>query len=213
MVGKRRQICMQIVAGVLIFLSGIIIGSGGTVLWVKDRIAWIHPPHEVSMVPEIVEHFKSDYNLTEEQARQVKKVFQEGIETRMSIYEEAAQNLEKHEKTLAAKMKEILSAEQYKQWVSDFSARKEHFERFGPRGPGGPGPRGPGIGGPGPRGPGIEGPGPGEPGPRRFGPGWSDPNKPGQRPGPRRFGPARTEPNRPGPARRDFIQEPNRAPD
>ena len=161
--GRRRQICMQIAAGVLIFFSGIIVGSGGTVLWVKDRIAWILPPHGRSMVPDIVERFKSEYNLTEEQALQVKKVFQEGMETRRSIYEEAAQKLEKHEKTLDAKMKEILSAEQYKQWVRDFRTRKERFERFGPRGPGRPGPGRPG------------------PGPKRFGPGRPDPNRP--RPG------------------------------
>jgi len=170
---RRRQICMQIAAGVLIFLSGIIVGSGGTVLWVKDRIAWIRPPRERSMVSDMVERFKAEYNLTEEQALQVKKVFQEAIQTRMSIYEEAAQKLQKNEKTLDAKMKEILSAEQYKRWVSDFRTRKERFERFGPFGPRWLGPEGPGLG---------------RPGPERPGPG-----------GPRKFGPARPEPNRPGP--------------
>ena len=186
--GRRRQIYMQIAVALLIFFSGIIAGSGGTVLWVKDRIAWIRPPHPESMVPDIVEHFRSEFNLTEEQARQLKEVFQQAIETRRSIYDEAAQKFEEHEKTLAAKMKRILSAEQYEQWVRDLAARKERFERFGPRGPrqgGRPGPPGPG--------------------PRPFGP---------EKPGQRRFGPGRWDPNKPGPERRgDVIREPNRAAD
>ncbi len=186
---RRRQICIQIVAGILIFFSGIIVGSGGTVLWVKDRIAWIRPPYGRSMVPDIVERITDDYNLTEEQAQQVKDVLQEGMQTRMSVYEEVSQKFEEHEETLTAKMKQILSEEQYEQWVRDFKTRKERFERFGRRGPR-------------PEGPGPERRGPG---PRRFGPG-----KPGQR----KFGPSRPDPNRPGPGRRDpdvHRGEPNRA--
>ena len=170
---RRRQIYMQIVAGILIFFSGIIVGSGGTVLWVKDRVAWIRPPHEKSIVPKIVETFKSEYNLTEEQARQVREIFQEGMQLRKSIYEEMSQKLEEHEKTLNAMMKKILSAQQYKQWVSDFNTRRNRFDRFERRGPR------------------PEGPGPEKRG-RRFGPG-----KPGQK----RVGEGRPDPNRPAPGK------------
>ena len=158
----RRQIYLQMVVGAIILFCGIVIGSGATLLHLKDRMIMRGPRPPV---PDVVEDIKNRYDLTDEQAEKVEDIFKRRRETMRAIFEESRQKMEAEFQKINLEMKEILSSEQYERWENDFKSRR--------RGPGGFGPGGPGRGGPGPG-----GFGPGRPGRRGFGPGGPESPEP-----------------------------------
>lgn len=155
---RRKQICLQIIVGMIILLCGFVIGSGAAVLHLKDRMVMPgpRPPLEA-----IVKDIRVRYDLTQEQAEQVEEIFGIRRKTLQALFEEFGRKIEAEFQKLSGEMKEILSPEQYEQWESDFRARGRH----GPwrQGPGRPGQRRPVPGRPGQRGPGLRRPGRPEP--------------------------------------------------
>jgi len=148
----RRQIYLQMIVGAVILFCGIVIGSGATLLHLKDRMIMRRPRPPVT---DIVEDIQSRYNLTDEQAEKVEDIFKRSRETMHALSEEFRKKIDAEFQKISIEMKEILSPEQYERWENDFKSRRG--------GPGGFGPGGPGRGGPGPG-----GFGPGRSGRRRF---------------------------------------------
>ncbi len=162
---RRKQMILQVTAGMAILVCGIVIGSGATFLRLKDRIIRDRRPP----LGAVVEDIRTRYGLTEEQTKQAEEILGKGRETMRALFEEFRQKTEAEFQQLSMAMKEILSPEQYERWENDFKAR---------RGPG-PGRFGPGKPGPGRFGP--RRPGPGGPESRRFGrdrPRFPEPNSP-----------------------------------
>ncbi len=142
---RSKHIYLQIVVGIIILSCGIVIGSGATLLRLKDRIT---PPRPRPPLPAIVEDIQSRYDLTPEQTEKVEEILGKGRETMRTLFEESRQKIEAEFQKISLEMKEILSPEQYEQWENDFKSRRRGPGRFGP--PGGPrsGPRRFGPGGP-----------------------------------------------------------------
>ncbi len=149
----RRQMFAQIGVAVVILVSGMGIGTGGTILSLKDRIMWHFPPRRFDDhrpdVNEIVNKWRTDYGLTDDQAQQVKGAFLASLATTRTIFEEFAQKQRAQQVKFAEEdMKTILTPEQYQKWHREFSEFKNRAERRWRPGerPGGPGghPGGPG---------------------------------------------------------------------
>ncbi len=175
---RRKQIYLQIIAGIIILSCGIVIGSGATLLRLKDRVI-IRGPRPP--LPDIVEDIQSRYDLTHEQVEKVEDILGRSRETMRTIFDESREKAEAEFQRVSLEMKEVLSPEQYEHWENDFKSRRRGPGRFGP---GGPGPGRPG------------GPGPGRFGPGRPGPGRFDPERPDRR----RYEPTRPEPLEPNSA-------------
>ncbi|MBN1805902.1 MAG: hypothetical protein JW837_11685 [Sedimentisphaerales bacterium] len=158
----RRQIYLQMVIGAVILFCGIVIGSGATLLHLKDRMIMRGPRPPL---PDIVEDMQGRYDLTDEQAKKVEDIFRRRRETMHDLFEDSRQKIEAEFQKISSEIKEILTPEQYERWENDFKSRR--------RGPGGFGP-----GGPGRRGPGQGGFGPGRRDPGRFGPDRPEPREP-----------------------------------
>jgi hypothetical protein len=139
---NRRQLLMQVVVAGVILASGIGIGTGGTILALKNRIIprvrWmpVDPPG-----PEpnfIVARWKGDYSLSDKQAQQVKDILTKQFtalrELRQKLFQ--AEQAERDKST--ASMKKALSPEQYAKWDQDMKERARRFEQMrasrGPRG-------------------------------------------------------------------------------
>jgi len=148
---RRKQICLQIIAGVIILFCGIVIGSGAAVLRLKDRMIMRGPRPPLNA---IVEDIRTRYDLTEEQAEQVEDVFGRRRKTSQALFEEFGRKIEAEFEELSVEMKGVLSPEQYERWERDFRDRRRGRGPWG-HGPGRPGPRRPGHRGPGPRRPGF----------------------------------------------------------
>jgi hypothetical protein len=140
----KKQIYLQMIVGAIILFCGIVIGSGATLLHLKDKMIMRGPRPPL---PAIVEDIQSRYNLTEEQVIKVEEILGKGRETMRSLFEESRKKIEAEFQKISTEMKEILSPEQYEQWENDFRSRRRGPGKFGP---GGPRPGGFGPGGPGP---------------------------------------------------------------
>ncbi len=141
----RRQIFAQIGVAALILISGMGIGTGGTILSLKDRIIW-HPRHfERRRPPNLVKMWQTKYGLNDDQARQVGEALSKSWATTRTIFEEFAQKQRAEQAKFAEDMKTILTPEQYQGWYREFSEFRNRAEgRGGPGGPPGGRPGGPG---------------------------------------------------------------------
>jgi len=146
---QGRQVCLQVVVGMIILICGIVIGWGAAVLQLKDKM--MMPPGLRPPTREVVEDMEARYDLTPEQAKQVEIAFGKRRETLQTLFEEFRRKSETEFQTLSADIKKILTPEQYERWEQDFQRRRQPEPPW-ERGPGRPGDRGPGHGGPGDRG-------------------------------------------------------------
>jgi hypothetical protein len=142
-----RQIVAQTIMGGLILLSGVAIGTGGTVLVLKDRIIWRLPPRPPGRPDPntIVDGWKAKYGLNEEQAQRVKEIFTRRFEAHRAQFAEMVEKAQAEREGFAAAIKEVLTPEQYEAWERDFKERGERYRRMWP-GRRGRRPRGPGRG-------------------------------------------------------------------
>jgi hypothetical protein len=148
---RGRQICLQVVVGMIILVCGVIIGSGAAVLRLKDEMVMRRGPFPPTRA--VVDDMAARYDLTPEQIKQVEAAFEKSHEKLRTLIEESRRKNEAEFKTLSANIKKIFTPEQFERWEQDFKRRR----RPGPpweRGPGRPGERGPGRRGPDGRGPG-----------------------------------------------------------
>ena len=178
---RGRQICLQIIVGMIILICGVIIGSGAAVLRFKDKMVMRPGPRPPTK--EVVDDMAARYDLTPEQTKKVEAAFERRRETVQSIFEEFRSKSEAEFKKLGAEIKKILTSEQYARWEQDFKRRRRPRPPWD-RGPGRPGERGFGRRGPGGRGSEDRGPG------RGFG----ERGGPGQRGPGRGFGSRNREP-------------------
>ncbi len=175
----RRQVIGQIIVATVILGSGIGIGAGGTLLMLKNRMFPPFPPERDADA--LVDRWRTDFALTDAQARQIKDMFTKRRTAARKRWEEIWKLEQTEREAFAKSMKTVLTPEQYAKWLNQLNELKEREKRFrrwrpgGPRGPGGLGgpdghrSRGPrGTKGPGPDYPPEFGPGgPPEPGPER----------------------------------------------
>jgi hypothetical protein len=139
---SRRQIISQVGIAAVILISGIGIGTGGTILVLKDRIMWRRPDFSPPPPPDkIVEQWQIDYGLTDDQVRQAKEAFAASWANTREIFKDSFQKQQAEQTNFAKSIKAIFTPEQYQKWEHEFKERAEKFRRWRPRpgeGPGGP---------------------------------------------------------------------------
>jgi len=137
----RRQIVAQIIVAGVILASGIAIGIGGTILSLKDRIIRFPPPGGRPWMPdanELIDRWRTDLSLTDEQARQIKDIFTKSLEATRERWILIANSQQKEREEFAASMRGILTPGQFQKWEDEFKERERHFRQWRPGGPGGP---------------------------------------------------------------------------
>jgi hypothetical protein len=146
---NRRQLLMQAVVAVVILASGIGIGTGGTILALKNRLVprlRLPPPSPPGMEPNVlVERWKGDYGLSDKQSQQTKDTLTKQFAATRDLWENFRQAEQSEREKFAASMKKILTPEQFTKWDNDLKERMEHFRGMRPfegRGGGRGGPRG-----------------------------------------------------------------------
>jgi len=141
----RRQIFAQIGVAAVILISGMGIGTGGTILALKDRIIWRRPRFDPPRPPNLVKMWQTEYALSEDQTRQVEETLSKSWATTRTIFGEFAQRQQAEQAKFVEDMKTILTPEQYEKWHRAFSEFKNRAERrWRPGGPPGGRPGGPG---------------------------------------------------------------------
>ncbi len=154
----RRQIVAQVVVGAVILISGILIGGGGTVLALKDRIipevrkrpltgrASGQDPNEAARRSDwIAGRWKDEYGLSDEQMQQAKETLAKEFVATEKLWQKFREAEETQRQKFVLAMKGILTPEQFTRWEADFKKMVEHMRNmrpFDPRrgGRGGPPP-------------------------------------------------------------------------
>jgi hypothetical protein len=141
----RRRILIQIFVAIVIFLSGIIAGSGGTIALLKSQgilqpLRRPHPPK--MMASEIAKEIGSEYRLSEDQIKQIEQIFEKAGQSLEALRQDFETKMEADKQEVMAEIKAVMPPEKFEQWQQDFNAR---HGRRGPDADHGPGP-GPGEG-------------------------------------------------------------------
>ncbi|MCX5643169.1 MAG: hypothetical protein NTZ17_00545 [Phycisphaerae bacterium] len=146
---NRRQLLMQAVVAVVILVSGIGIGAGGTILALKNRLVprlRLPPPSPPGMEPNVlVERWKGEYGLSDKQAQQAKDTLTKQFAATRELWQKFTQAEQSEREKFATAIKKILTPEQFTKWDEDLKKRLEHFRGMRPfdgRGAGRGGPRG-----------------------------------------------------------------------
>ncbi len=138
---SRRQIISQVTIAAVILISGMGIGTGGTVLALKDRIIWhTRSRHSNGDRPprfNIIDRWRTEYALTDDQARQAQAAFDKSMATTHTFFVELDRKHKEEQANFAVAMESILTPEQYQKWYHDFSEFQKQAERWRPGGPGG----------------------------------------------------------------------------
>ncbi len=155
----RRQYWVQAFAALLIFGSGLVVGSSGTFAVLRKHLD-VGPGFRSGrgdvnrFVNFLVHDWQSKYQLTDEQIGQLKPIVAQRFKTLGEIFKKADEQAQALEKPWLNKIKKIMTLEQYTQWHQDYE--RWHERRRGPRDR-----RGPDRGGRGRWGPRPQGSGPG----------------------------------------------------
>ncbi len=141
----RRQIIAQVVVSAVILVSGIAIGSGGTILALKDRIvpAFSSPtrdgntpgrdPNEAGKRANwIVTRWKDDYGLSDEQVRQAQEILGKEFAATERLWQEFHKAEETQRQKFVLAMKGILTPEQFTKWDAEFRRMVEHMQKMRP---------------------------------------------------------------------------------
>ncbi len=121
---RSRQAWQLIALGVIILASGIVIGSGATMLCLKDRTVRTKK-YEGKQHLQIVKKMQSDYKLSKEQSGQLEEVFKKRFASTQAIRQESRQKIDAERKELVASVKEVLTQEQFDKWLKEFKAREK----------------------------------------------------------------------------------------
>jgi hypothetical protein len=133
---SRRQLLMQFMVAGVILASGVGIGTGGTILALKNRLMprlHLLPPGPPGMEPnELVTHWKSEYNLSDKQAQQARDTLTRQFAATRELWQTFMKAEQSERERFAAAMKKILTPEQFTKWDDDLKKRMEHFRGMRP---------------------------------------------------------------------------------
>ena len=111
----------------VIFVSGIAIGAGGTILLVRQRVIWVGHPHKNSA--DITKEISEKYGLNPQQTQQVRQIIDNAFQQKKQSDDEADKRREAGIRTVVAEMNEVLTPEQFERWNKDFQAFREKHKK------------------------------------------------------------------------------------
>lgn len=112
----RRPNWMSLLLCAVIFLSGVVMGVGGYIVYEQTR-PWPRPrPSMDERVQRMTERFTSAMNLTPQQQEQIKPVIRKRLENTAEIYQEIVPKYQQEFRILDAQMKRTLTEDQLPKW-------------------------------------------------------------------------------------------------
>lgn len=123
---SRRRLAVHLLLYVVIFLSGIAVGVGGTLMVVRNRV--LHALHHPGDMPSrIADRMQRALSLDDEQTQRVEEIVRQRQARLQDIRREfqplAEAELDRFEQDVA----DILNDAQRRQWQEDFSHLREKW--------------------------------------------------------------------------------------
>jgi len=136
---SRKQVIIMVVCAAVIFLSGIAIGIGTTVLLAQNRFIKIAPSHMTA--ESLTKKISKKYDLNSQQTAQVQTLlsdmFAKGKLNRDEMDAKGKLNRDEMDarrdadaEIMIAQMKLILTDEQFAKWNENFTKLRAKFKKF-----------------------------------------------------------------------------------
>lgn len=123
---QHKQMFLRIISAAIILASGVIIGAGGTILLVKQRVIWIGHKHKDAA--DITKEIGEKYGLNQRQTKQVEQIIANAFEKKKSYDEEMDNKRNADAQIIIAEMNDVLTPAQFERWNKDFHAMREKFK-------------------------------------------------------------------------------------
>jgi len=140
---RNRRRWPLVLFGILLLLSGIVIGVAGNEYYhkiMRDRFIG-HPERAPRL---ITQRLKSELNLSSEQARKVEEILRKRLEALRTLQEESRPRLDRELDLLRDEVAQTLDEGQKQRWLEHFARMRPFLPPpFPPPPGGGPGPGGP----------------------------------------------------------------------
>ena len=125
----KKRIVFQILVALIIFISGIVVGSGGAIAILKN-MGILQPPRPPHIpASEIAKEIGADYDLTKNQILEVERIFEKAGLYLESLRQEFDDNMELRKQQLIAEMKTVMPPEKFEKWRDDMNARFEQYDQ------------------------------------------------------------------------------------
>jgi len=128
----RRRTWLTILLAAMILISGIAIGLGGAMAWLRDRTPLPESSADVAAT-EIATDIAAKYDLDEKQTLRVKEIMAARLTALRAIRQEMFEKVAAEHEKLRSEMKDALSGEQFRRWDARFEAlqKRRRFYRPG----------------------------------------------------------------------------------
>lgn len=133
---KTKKPLVQVLAALVIFISGLIIGASLVLFTLQDKVTWKGPAPDKRLAMRLVDEVCERFDLSGEQAQKIEKIFAEAVETVSGLREDYETKVQASRESTIKQMKAVLTPEQYEEWVEDFMRQAERGPGHGPGGPG-----------------------------------------------------------------------------
>lgn len=123
---RRRSTLLMVLLGAVILLSGIVIGSGVTLLWLQHRLLYmVHHPEDAPKT--IALRLQSKLDLTDEQTKQIEALFRERQKHIQALRREVQPRVVEQLTQAREEVARVLTAEQAKKWQAYFDGMQEKW--------------------------------------------------------------------------------------
>jgi uncharacterized protein YneF (UPF0154 family) len=122
---RKRRRWLHVLLGIIIFILGMIVGSGGTIIAAKNKIEDLtQNPEKASR--RIAERLKRKLDLTHDQEKEVGEIINERLEALLEIRRKIQPQIKEQLTLLKEQMSEVLDEKQAVKW----NRKLEHLEGF-----------------------------------------------------------------------------------
>jgi hypothetical protein len=124
---QNNKMLTKLLCAVVILASGIIIGSGATIMMVKHRVIWVDKAHMDAN--DITNKIAEKYTLTPEQIEGVRGIMNRAFEHRKANDQWMDKQRDEYAQVIIAEMNSVMTPEQYARWNKDFLEMRETFKK------------------------------------------------------------------------------------
>lgn len=125
---SRKQVIIMVICAAVIFLSGIAIGIGSTVLLAQNRFIKIAPSHMTA--ESLTKKISEKYGLNSQQTTQVQTLLNDMFAKGKLNRDEMDARRDADAEIMIAQMKLILTDEQFAKWNENFTKLRAKFKKF-----------------------------------------------------------------------------------
>jgi hypothetical protein len=120
---------LRCLCSLIILLSGIAIGAGGTIMLIKERVIWVGGSHPHKDANDITKEITEKYGLNPQQSTQVQGIITNAFLKRKANNEAEDKQHEADIQAVIADMKTVLTPQQFEQWNKDFQAMRDKHKK------------------------------------------------------------------------------------